>query len=127
MSVKDIEADLLPPSMHKFEEKEVSSHNVDGFACDTDLDKGENIDGKDKSDIIQMKKELTALRQEGRMSKQQLSETEILRRQIAQKKADVKKLRGKVTQFSNSRGKSLASKKAVIQGATKNFDIEHIS
>ncbi|XP_060567404.1 uncharacterized protein LOC132726152 [Ruditapes philippinarum] len=86
-SEETTQATLLPTSASA---KNVSFHEDDEFSGDTDLNsKSRQTD----SGIIQMKKELSALQQEERVLKEQLSEADVLRKQIEQKKQDVKKLR----------------------------------
>jgi hypothetical protein len=53
-------------------------------------------------DILEMRKELQALQQEEKQLKDQMSEAEMLRKQIAQKKEDVQKLRGEAIQSRKS-------------------------
>jgi small-conductance mechanosensitive channel len=72
-------------------------------------------------DILEMRKELQALQQEEKQLKDQMSEAEMLRKQIAQKKEDVQKLRGEAIQSSNSRTKSNFAKKSSVQNVA-NFD-----
>ncbi|XP_060551274.1 uncharacterized protein LOC132712853 [Ruditapes philippinarum] len=58
----------------------------------------QDAEGAIGPDILEMKKELQALHEEERQLKEQMSEAEMLRRQIAQKKDDVQKLREHVNQ-----------------------------
>jgi hypothetical protein len=116
-SEETTQATLLPTSASA---KNVSFHEDDEFSGDTDLNsKSRQTD----SGIIQMKKELSALQQEERVLKEQLSEADVLRKQIEQKKQDVKKLRGEIVRGINL----YSSKKPVIDDSSKNVDIEHVT